>query len=194
MRSSFPQSQPNRPEGISMHKIISSDRSKLQRLVETLEDAWNAGDSSAFAAGFAEDADFVNVYGMHGRGRTAIADGHHFIFTTIYKESKVEYRVVSMRMLASDVALVHVSARLNVPVGPMAGTHEALWSGVATLCGDAWKFAAFHNTFVKDPPNPPSHSGLGNATHAPSTEQSRARRIEQPFDQSVTGAAAFEQQ
>jgi uncharacterized protein (TIGR02246 family) len=169
-----------------MHKIISSDRSKLQRLVEMLEDAWNAGDSSAFATGFAEDADFVNVYGMHGRGRTAIAAGHHFIFTTIYRESKVEYRVVSMRMLASDVAVVHVSAKLNVPVGPMAGTHEALWSGVATLCGGAWKFAAFHNTFVKDPPNPTSHSGLGKATDAPSTEQSPARRVGQPSDDSVT--------
>ncbi len=137
-----------------MQQIISSDRSRLEKLVEALEDAWNAGDSTAFAAAFAEDADFVNVYGMHARGRTAIAKGHHFIFTTIYRHSKVEYRVVSVRMLAPGVALVHASARLNVPGGPLAGTHEAFWSGVATLIDDAWKFAAFHNTFVKDPTVP----------------------------------------
>ncbi len=65
----------------------------------------------------------------------------------------MEYRIVSMRMVASDVALVHVSARLNVPVGPLAGTHQALWSGVATYSHDVWKFAAFHNTIVKGAPS-----------------------------------------
>lgn len=137
-----------------MQQITSSDQSSLETLVEALEDAWNAGDGAGFAAAFADDADFVNVYGMHGRGRTAIAKGHHFIFTTVYKDSKVEYRVVSVRMLAPGVAVLHVSARLNVPGGPLVGTHEALWTGIATLLDDSWKFAAFQNTFVKEPPFP----------------------------------------
>ena len=89
---------------------------------------------------------------MHARGRAAIAAGHHFIFTTIYKGSKVEYRVVSVRELAPGVALVHVSASLNVPAGVMAGRHEAMWTGVATLLDDGWKFTAFQNTLVKEPP------------------------------------------
>jgi uncharacterized protein (TIGR02246 family) len=145
-----------------MHEIIASDRSSLERLVKTLEEAWNACDSAAFSAAFADDADFVNVYGMHARGRTAIANGHQFIFATIYKGSSVKYRVVSVRMLAPDVTLVHVSARLSVPDGPMAGTHEAFWSGVATRCDDAWKFAAFQNTLVKNPPIPSRLSGPAN--------------------------------
>lgn len=130
----------------------ATDQTNLQRLVGAMEAAWNAGDSEAFAAAFASDADFVNVYGMHGRGRPAIAAGHHFIFTTIYKDSKVEYRLASARELAPGVAIVHVSATLNVPAGIMAGRHEAIWSGVATLLDDGWKFAAFQNTFVKEPP------------------------------------------
>ena len=132
----------------------SFDRANLERLVGELEAAWNTADSDAFAEGFAIDADFVNVYGMYARGRAAIAAGHHFIFTTIYKGSKVEYRVVAARELAAGVALVHVSARLNVPAGTMAGKHEAMWSGVATLLDDGWKFTAFHNTIVKAPPIP----------------------------------------
>lgn len=131
-----------------------SDQARLEQLVGELEAAWNAADGAAFAAAFAVDADFVNVYGMHARGRAAIAAGHHFIFTTIYKDSKVEYHLVSMRELAPGVALVHVSARLNVPAGPMAGRHEAMWSGVATLLDDGWKLTAFHNTLVKEPPIP----------------------------------------
>ena len=132
--------------------LQSSDRSALERLFGGLEAAWNSADGASFAAAFADDADFVNVYGMHVRGRTAIAAGHQYIFTTIYKDSKVEYRVVSMRELAPGVALVHVSATLNVPAGPMAGRHEAIWTGVATLLDDGWKFTAFQNTHVKEPP------------------------------------------
>jgi len=130
----------------------SSDQANLERLVAEIEAAWNAADSAAFAQAFSSDADFVNVYGMHARGRAAIAAGHQFIFTTIYKDSKVEYRVVSARDLAPGVALVHVSAKLDAPAGPMAGRHQAMWSAVATLVDDGWKFTAFHNTLVKEPP------------------------------------------
>ena len=132
--------------------LRSSDQASLERLVGDLEAAWNTGDGAAFAAAFAVDADFVNVYGMHVRGRTAIAAGHQYIFTTIYKDSKVEYRIVSVRELAPGVALVHVAAKLNVPAGPMAGGREAFWTGVATRLDDGWKFAAFQNTHVTAPP------------------------------------------
>ena len=132
--------------------VPSLDRASLDRLVAELEAAWNTGDSDAFAGAFAIDADFVNVYGMHARGRAAIAAGHRFIFTTIYKDSHVEYRIVSVRELTAGIALVHVSAKLNVPAGPLAGKHEAMWSGVATQLDEGWKFTAFHNTLVKEPP------------------------------------------
>jgi uncharacterized protein (TIGR02246 family) len=42
-------------------------------LAARLQDAWNTGDGAGFAAPFSDDADFVNVYGMHARGRAAIA-------------------------------------------------------------------------------------------------------------------------
>lgn len=35
------------------------------------------------------------------------------------------------------------------PAGSMAGTHEALWSGVAMLTSTGWESAAFQNTLVK---------------------------------------------
>ena len=135
-------------------QLDQSTSTSIQQLVGAMESAWNTGDGAAFAEAFAEDADFVNVYGMHARGRSAIAAGHNFIFTTIYKGSTVEYRIDSMRELVPEVTLVHVSAKLTVPAGPMAGTHEAVWSGVTMLTSDGWKFAAFQNTFVKAPPKP----------------------------------------
>jgi uncharacterized protein (TIGR02246 family) len=126
--------------------LDADDRAALEHIVEQLETAWNALDGAAFAAPFADDADFVNVRGEHFRGRPAIAAGHAGIFGTIYAGSVNQYTVEAARLLRSEVALVHVHSRLDVPGGPLAGRHEARFSLVCTRERDGWRIAAFHNT------------------------------------------------
>ena len=41
----------------------------VSAVVTTVVDAWNRHDMKAYSALFTEDADFVNVVGMHFRGR-----------------------------------------------------------------------------------------------------------------------------
>jgi uncharacterized protein (TIGR02246 family) len=124
------------------------DRAAINALVHTLATAWNAGDGDAFAAPFAEDADFVNVRAEHHRGRQAIAAGHNFIFRGIYAGSTNEYVVKSARLLTVDVALAHVDSILDVPAGPLAGRLHALYSIVLVRAGAGWQIASFHNTLV----------------------------------------------
>jgi uncharacterized protein (TIGR02246 family) len=134
-----------------------SIESEVAPIVRELQDAWNAGDGTAFAAPFADDADFVNVYGMHARGRDVIAAGHEGIFRSVYAGSRVEYRVKSARRLREDVALVHLHAHLSIPAGPTAGEIDALPSLVLVRGdGGGWRIASFHNTFVREPGAAPS--------------------------------------
>lgn len=134
-----------------------SIESEVAPLVRGLQDAWNAGDAARFAAPFADDADFVNVYGMYAHGRDAIRAGHEGIFRSIYAGSRVEYRVKSARRLRGDVALVHLHAHLSVPAGPMAGENDALPSMVLVREGGGeWRIASFHNTFIREPGAAPS--------------------------------------
>ena len=129
-------------------------RGELANLVQSLQDAWNAADGHAFAAPFAEDADFVNVYGMHAQGRDAIAQGHEMIFKGPYAGSAVRYVPESVRLLRPDVALAHVYAELVIPDGPMAGKHLARYSIVLTEEDGRWEIASFHNTFIRPPEAP----------------------------------------
>lgn len=122
------------------------DRDALLGIVRQLEAAWNALDGAAFAAPFAEDADFVNVRGEHLRGRPAIAAGHAGIFRTIYAGSSNRYSVEQVRLLRPELALVHVHALLDVPQGPLAGPHGGRFSMVLTRESGGWEIAAFHNT------------------------------------------------
>jgi uncharacterized protein (TIGR02246 family) len=133
-------------EGLVDLSLGAADRAAIETLVASLDAAWNAGDGEAFAAPFAADADFVNIRGEHHQGRAAIAAGHAAILRTIYAGSTNRYTVKTARPLDAVVALVHVNAVLDVPSGPLAGRHAALFSMVLMRTGTAWQIASFHNT------------------------------------------------
>jgi uncharacterized protein (TIGR02246 family) len=129
----------------------AAPQEQVTTIVRALEDAWNEADGRAFAAPFAEDADFVNVYGMHAQGREAIAQGHEAIFKGPYAGSQIRYVLESVRLLRPGVALAHVHAEMVIPSGPMAGEYLARFSMVLTEEGGRWEIASFHNTFIKPP-------------------------------------------
>jgi uncharacterized protein (TIGR02246 family) len=123
-------------------------------VVRRLEDAWNAGDGEAFGEPFADDADFVDFRGTHHRGRQAIAAGHRGIFESVYRGSRIAYEVQQARPLREGVILVHSTAALSAPAGPLAGEHRATQSLVLVSDGAAWQIASFHNTLVAPLPRP----------------------------------------
>jgi uncharacterized protein (TIGR02246 family) len=134
------------------------DRAALDLIVRRLEAAWNAGDGEAFAAPFAEDADFVTIRGEHFSGQAGISAGHAAIFRTIYAGSANHMTVEAARLLRPDVALVRVYSGLEVPQGPLAGTHRARFTLLLTREQGGWKIAILHNTLVAPGATSASHT------------------------------------
>jgi uncharacterized protein (TIGR02246 family) len=134
--------------------LAPAERAALESIVRRLEAGWNAMDGSAFAAPFAEDAEFVNIRGEYFRGRSAIAAGHAALFQGIYAGSTNHCAVEGARLLRPEVALVRVHSVLHAPGGPFAGRHAARFSLVLTKEGGSWQIAALHNT-LEAPPGPP---------------------------------------
>ena len=130
----------------SARDLAPGDRAALENIVRRLEAAWNTMDGAAFAAPFANDADFVNIRGEHHQGRPAIAAGHAAIFRTIYAGSHVHFTVESAQLLRPEVALLHVRSVLDAPQGPLAGQHRACFSLALTKELGRWEIAAFQNT------------------------------------------------
>jgi len=130
-----------------MEGTMESAEKVAGEIVAGLERAWNAGDHGAWAAQFAEDADFVTVRGDYFRTRSDIAGGHHAIFGSIYKGSVNQYELLRTRAIGESVVVAHVRARLQVPAGPMAGEHVALFSAVIVRQDEGWRIVSFHNTF-----------------------------------------------
>ena len=126
----------------------------IHEVVRKVQDGWNTGDGQAFAAPFAENADYIPVHGMHARGRAAIGEGHQQIFDTFYKGSNNTFTVEDVRFIRPDVAVAHVHhhLRLQAPVkwpsGETVRGAQARSTWVLTKDGGKWLVAAFHNTHI----------------------------------------------
>ncbi|GAA3089533.1 SgcJ/EcaC family oxidoreductase [Nonomuraea salmonea] len=57
-----------------------SENAEITALLTRLADAWNAGDATAYAALFTEDADYITFDGTHTEGRAAIEAAHRWLF------------------------------------------------------------------------------------------------------------------
>jgi uncharacterized protein (TIGR02246 family) len=117
-------------------------------LFARLEKAWNDGDGRAFAAPCTDDVDFGELRGTPHPRREVVAQGHEFIFSTIYKGSHVTYTVDDAVELGPGCLLVHTSAVLESPSGPLAPVANAIATSVLVEQAGEWRLRAFQNTLV----------------------------------------------
>jgi uncharacterized protein (TIGR02246 family) len=134
----------------------STARTTIDGLVHLLVNAWNRHDAAAFAAGFAEDVEFTDAFGLTVYGRAAIEAAHAAIFRTAFKDSTLTAADTRVRFVRADVAAVDLCWELTGARGPEghAGPERhGLMTMVATEQAGAWRFTICHN---QDLP-PPGH-------------------------------------
>jgi uncharacterized protein (TIGR02246 family) len=137
-----------------------TDQIAIERIVTAFIDAWNRHDMKALAALFAEDADFVNVIGLHWRGRAEIEKNHVAIHQTRMKNSQLRTTALSQRFLRPDVALAHATWQLQGDTGvdgKAAAPRRGILMAVVVKQGKGWTIAAAQNTdIVPMPGSPPN--------------------------------------
>ena len=137
-----------------------ADETAISRIIQQIEEAWNAGDGPASARPFAQDVDYMVWNGMYVKGRQALAEGHQQIFDTIYKGSEILYQIKSIRFLRDDVAVVHVEAVLRVPQNNSAFAEvRAVPVFIITKNNGDWQVDVFQNTLVQPDQNALSRPG-----------------------------------
>ena len=130
--------------------LAPEDEAAIRAIVAGLEASWNAADGAGYGTAFAEDAEFVNVYGHHFHGRAAIAAGHQQIFDTVYRGSRNTGTVEGVRTIAPGVALARVAYHLRIPRDGAEHEARARATLVLTNGGAAWRIVAFHNTSIAE--------------------------------------------
>jgi len=120
------------------------DEDLIRQAARRWERAWNAHDMAAMATLVCEDADFVNVWGMHWQGRARIEKEHAERHRTQFKDSTWSTRELRVQFLKPDVALVHLAWAMHPP-------REGLFTWIMLKERDKWRIRAAHNTNVAPP-------------------------------------------
>lgn len=133
-------------------KGFDRDGGAIRRMATRFAETWNAHDMEAMSALFTDDADFVNVAGMHWKGREQIRKEHARLHELQMKESTVTVRAVDVRFLKPDVALAHIEWKIEGdrdPDGTSRQPREGILSWVVTKRAGEWRIAAAQNTNLR---------------------------------------------
>jgi uncharacterized protein (TIGR02246 family) len=126
------------------------DEVAIRELFGLLLDDWGRGDGEAYGSRFTEDAEYVAFDGTLTRGRREIAASHQQLFDKFLKGTRLTGRVLSMKFVRPDVALIHATGgtvmRDKTKPSPERDSIQTL---VAVREGAEWRFAAFHNSRVR---------------------------------------------
>lgn len=141
---------------ILMHTLAAidnADRSKMEAVINGYIRAWNEYEGHGFADGYTDDADFVNIYGMHFTSKTEIEERHIRILQTFLKGSIFTALSTHFREVEPDLVLafVHWSVEgfrsRNAPNGP-GETREGIFTHVFVKQNNEWKITAAQNTLM----------------------------------------------
>jgi uncharacterized protein (TIGR02246 family) len=124
------------------------DTQQIHGVMNAFVDAWNHHDAKAFAAVFAEDADFTNVRGMSASGRSRIEAFHAPLFATIFKNSHQTSTDIKIRFVRADVAAVDVHWEMTGATDPQ-GNPRPLRQGLLNFLmaknDGQWQIVVMHN-------------------------------------------------
>jgi conserved hypothetical protein len=125
-------------------------------LLDALVAAWNAGDATAYAELFTEDADYVTFFGLHMTGRRAIEESHRALFAGPLRGSRIGFEPgtesgggARIRALGPGVAVVVAKGGSTLD-GRQAPdpSRDSVITLTAVRGAEGWRFASFQNTRV----------------------------------------------
>jgi uncharacterized protein (TIGR02246 family) len=123
-----------------------ADEKAIRGLAAEFERAWNTHDMNILGSITTEDVDFVNVAGLHWKGKTQVvkehADRHKVRFKNSVWKTEVQF-------VTPDVALVHLdwttSGDLDFDLKPWP-PRTGLFSWVVVRQNAAWKIRSVQDS------------------------------------------------
>ncbi|HLO86958.1 MAG TPA: SgcJ/EcaC family oxidoreductase [Nostocaceae cyanobacterium] len=135
---------------------MSQAEQEIKTNMQAFAAAWSVYDAKKLASLFVEDADFVNVFGHHLKGKSEIEQGHAQAFVNNLKDTILNFTQIDIKFIQPDLAICHSYwdlEKVNSNQPPKKGIITAL-----TIQKDGkWQILAVHNTeTVSLPFNPES--------------------------------------
>ncbi len=144
--------------------LSNEDDAAIRKVIAGIEEAWNAHDMKAYGKLFREDADWINIVGMHWRGRDAVMAAHIAFHETNFKDNRMKIDAIETRSLGNDFAIAVATMThdaFRAPDGRTFPKAQNRCTHVLAKGLDGWKIVHGHNVQVDaeaakhDPVNKP---------------------------------------
>jgi uncharacterized protein (TIGR02246 family) len=141
----------------SIHSVFAlqdAHQQAIQDVISGYTDAWNLNEGIGFADGFTDDADFVNIYGMHFSGKAEIESRHQQILQTFLKGTTLEIISTELREVNPGLVIALVRWRVagfgksSIKMIGVEKILEGIFTQVFINTGDQWLITASQNTLV----------------------------------------------
>jgi uncharacterized protein (TIGR02246 family) len=138
---------------LSLPFVAADDAAAIRAIIDRQRDAWNQHDMDAFVADVTPDVDWINVVGMHWRGRETVRKAHAALHMGIFAQSRLlppEQSV--MRQIAPNVVIeTHVNRLEGVATLPSGRAYPDagnLITMVLVKSTEGWRITHAHNGHI----------------------------------------------
>ena len=143
--------KPALPAGYSAAKLSKEDDEGVRRLVGGIVTTWNTHDMAAFSGLLREDVEWVNVVGMHWRGREAVVKAHAVFHEIMFKDCRLKADEIEARPIGGGVAVAVVTFTqdaFTTPDGHAMPKGQTRLTLVLGKVKDEWKIVHAENVRV----------------------------------------------
>jgi len=128
---------------MSEASLESSARAAADRIFSRMEETWNAADVQAYSKVYAEDASYVNRYGVLHLGRQEIARIHAAALASRFHNTKLRMAMQYFSLLAPTIAVAHVTAATTAASKRSQAIRTTVTTVLSSKSGE-WQIAALH--------------------------------------------------
>ncbi len=156
------QSFNNEPETrIPMHGETNTanpdDEAAIRRIVQSMQDGQNTKNGEHFASAFAQEHDYIAIHGMflpnqtrqdNARIHQRLYDESTSSVAGKYGEVEVRLKVVKIRLLTPEIAVVHIRSEFRLKGDPAKKTKNIITAVMRKQQGK-WEIVSFHNAPIQ---------------------------------------------
>jgi uncharacterized protein (TIGR02246 family) len=158
--------------GVNALAMSVADEHKIRAVLLAYGEAWNRHDMSSMRQLFTDDADWINIVGMHWRGKSAVLTAYDAFWRTIFQKMEITVTDVAIRAIASDIAVAVVALRASeftTPDGKLRPATQDRLSVILANREGEWRIVHGQNTVVDPTAQPfdPINSDWSTAGNGP---------------------------
>lgn len=143
---------------VAIAQPSTGEQKAIEAQIDAWFTSWNKHDFNDMQKYMSKDCDFVNIAGMHWKGREDVQYAHQAVHEKIFKDIPLEKRAVSIRLVRPDVGIAHVlmhPLKTSItPDGSTVGENDALATFVFVKSNGVWLIEAVENVVVDEKAKP----------------------------------------